>query len=264
MGCGGDPGRDVADGARTTPGKVTTTSPRTQANVTIDAPSDGSRTTARSIVVTGTSPAVPRGGDALVTVTVNRRPVDVAPRRGTYRIEVALELGRNAISAKGQIYNAEGTEIGTTASGVIAVTRAPGAGTGVLDRATAYLAADSSDEVYSICGESEDCRREPHCFEVGPRRVDCPVGTTTYDEPISRCDIVLTVRLRGPRVYFGNYGCRGKLNPNPRRLVRRDVYRSGRRFRIDEREAPWLREEANEPNRYGVPRFDVDRDVFLP
>jgi hypothetical protein len=26
----------------------------------------------------------------------------------------------------------------------------------------------------------------------------------------------------------------------------------------------WFRAEINEPNRYGAPRFDVDRDVFLP
>jgi hypothetical protein len=197
-------------------------------------------------------------------VTVNRRPVEVAPRRGTYRIEVALALGRNAISAKAQIYDAKGTEIGATASAVIAVMRAPGAGTGTLDRATAYLTAGYSDDVYSLCGESEDCGSEPHCFEVGPRRVDCPVATATNDDQISRCYIVISVRLRGRRVYFGSYDCQGRFNPNPRRLVRRDVYRRGRQFRIDQREAPWLREEMNEPNRYGVPRFDVDRDVFLP
>jgi hypothetical protein len=64
MGCGGDPGRDVADDAQPTRGKVAKTSQRTQANVTIDAPLNGSRMTVRSIVVTGTVPAIPTGGDA--------------------------------------------------------------------------------------------------------------------------------------------------------------------------------------------------------
>jgi hypothetical protein len=56
----------------------------------------------------------------------------------------------------------------------------------------------------------------------------------------------------------------GEVQPEPAAIGASWVYRRGRQFRIDQRGAPWLREEVNQPNRYGVPRFDVDRDVFLP
>jgi hypothetical protein len=46
--------------------------------------------------------------------------------------------------------------------------------------------------------------------------------------------------------------------------VRPAIQRKGRRYRANEREADWIREEINEPNAYGLPRFDVIRDLFIP
>jgi hypothetical protein len=239
-------------------------------SVTIDSPVDGTSTSARSMLVTGRAPAAPRGGGVWVTVTVNGRPVRLEGQGDTYRAEVALELGGNELTAKAEIYTAHDEDPTTITSAPTAVARTsvPGDGTGTLDLATAAVIAEWSDYVYWLCGESDDCgTTKPRCFQVGPRRVDCPVGDygPAATSPVALCALVITVHLRDRHVYYASYGCRGRrLNPSPERFVRRTVYRRGRQFRVDEAEAPHLRQEINQPNRYGVPRFDVDSDRFLP
>jgi hypothetical protein len=240
-------------------------------SVTIDFPVDGSNTSARSTLVMGTAPAAREGGEVGVTVTVNRRPVDLDLRGNTYRTEVALELGRNELTATVEIYapsDAQHPTVITSAPSVVTRTSVPGDGTGTLDLATASLIADWSDYVYWLCGENDECgTTKPRCFQVGPRRVDCPVGDygLAGNSPVALCALVITVHLRDRRLYYASYGCRARrLNPNPQRFVRRSVYRRGRHFGVDEAEAPHLRQEINQPNRYGVPRFDVDKDLFLP
>ena len=64
----------------------------------------------------------------------------------------------------------------------------------------------------------------------------------------------------------------GGDRPSPRHAPRRRgrdhrlgaIQRAGRRYRVNEREADWFVEEINEPNRYGITRFDVVRDLFIP
>jgi hypothetical protein len=250
---------------------VTIESPvETTKSVTIESPVDGTNTSARSTLVLGSAPDTPRGGAVSLTLTVNRRPVDLEVRGGRYRTEVALELGRNDLAAKAEIFDSGDDEHPTTiTSGPTAVTRTsvPRDGTGTLDLATGSMVAEWSDYVYWICGEGDCGTSKPRCFQIGPRRVDCPVGYygPEGNSPAALCALVITVHLRDRRVYYASYGCRGRrLNPNPQRFVRRGVYRRGRQFRVDEAEAPGLRAEINQPNRYGVPRFDVDSDLFLP
>ena len=74
----------------------------------------------------------------------------------------------------------------------------------------------------------------------------------------------MTVRLRGARIFFSTYPCSGRLKPNVRRHVQPGFYRVGKRFRIDDARDDYDREEINAPNRYGIPRFDIDRDQFIP
>jgi hypothetical protein len=75
----------------------------------------------------------------------------------------------------------------------------------------------------------------------------------------------MSVRLRGVRLYADSYRCRGRMRGYLRRFVRVSVWRTGKRFRVDDLDDyPWLRYEINARNRHGVPRFDVNRDVFLP
>jgi hypothetical protein len=244
------------------------------AAVTIDAPADGAVTGARSVVVTGRAPAPPKGGDVEVTVTVGGRPVSVAVQGTAYRTPVALTVGRNDVVARADVYATNDDDIAgandgqprsrTTARSTVTRTVSAGDETGSLDLATAYTVADYDDAVYWLCGEG-DCGTDVRCFQVSPRRVDCPVGSYGDGSLVRRCGVVITVRLRGARLYAGNYRCKGRLTPRPQRFVRRAVWRKGRRFRVAATgDTDYLREEINRPNRYGVTRFDVDRDVFLP
>jgi hypothetical protein len=233
---------------------------------TIATPADGTVTSARWTTVTGTAPAAPKGGETDVTVTIDRRPVVARVRKGTYRVDIALALGRNEIIAKADIYGPDDdAEPVTSNSAPTVVTRVPvsGDGTGTLDRATAFIVTDWSDEAYWLCGEG-GCGTKSRCFRVTSLRVDCPTASQWEDDPVWRCGFVMTVRLRGTRVYRDTYGCRGRFRGRPRRFVRPSVWRKGNRFRVNVGNADWLREEINERNLYGVPRFDVDRDVFLP
>jgi hypothetical protein len=95
-------------------------------------------------------------------------------------------------------------------------------------------------------------------------RIDCPVESRFQPDRPLICGVVMSVHLRGRRVHFYSYGCGGRWHHNSRSFVRARIQRTGWRFRVDERGADWLSEEINEPNRYGLPRFDVIRDLFIP
>jgi hypothetical protein len=233
---------------------------------TIGAPPNRSSTTARSVVVRGTAPVAPKGIESLVTATVNGRRfffpagADRRPKGAAYRRDVTLDLGVNTVSATTEFFADAGSGVGPCAT--IAITRTPGRGTGTLDRATAYLVTEFSDAAY--CGE-EGCGAQWRCFVVGPHRVDCPIGFITDSDPVYRCVDVMTVRLRRRAVYYGTYGCPyRRLYPTPRRFVRRAVHRHGRRLTFRGADNESLRDEAIDPNRYGVPRIDASRDEFVP
>jgi hypothetical protein len=269
-GCGGGGARHAEP--RTTRDSTVHSAPRpTRASpVTIAAPQPGLATSARSIVVRGRAPWLrPNHGDSLVRVTVNGRPLETFPTRKGYRTPVALEAGPNEIVVHGwaQGFDEDAKVVSGTARVVVQRKTAPGDGTGTLDLATAYMLADSTDKAYWLCGEGDGCGFEPVCFRVGPRRVDCPVASWHSDNQVRRCGHVYTLRLRGDQLYSGFYACHGRLNPRPRqRWVRADFTPRLHRVVInasrDDRDT--YRVESNGPNRYGAPRFSMDRDVFLP
>jgi hypothetical protein len=255
FGCGGD---------ATPPQR---TRDRQEPPVTIDAPAAGLVTSERTIVVSGRAPWLPQDdGESTAVVTVNGRPIETFPRRAGYSTPVALELGRNEIVVRGRSEPYEdGKPVTGTARMTVERRRAPGDDTGVLDRATAFMLADSTEEAYWLCGESDDCTVEPVCFALGPRRVDCPVSNFFVDNRRRRCGYVYTLRLRGDRLYAGDYPCRGRfLNPRPERLLRPRLTPRLSRVVIDAgSDQPWFRTEVNAPNRYGAPRFDMASDAFL-
>ena len=237
------------------------------ARVTLETPSDGVTTTRRTIAIGGVGSQDPRGGVQIITVRVNGRLIDATPETtDRYRVRAALNPGQNRITVTAENFKSfEAPKLESTAvAGPIVVTRTPSADTGVLDLATAYLVTRFSYDFYWLCGESDDCGHEPYCLAVGPRRVDCPAATWSSEDPIRRCALVMTVRLRGARIFFSTYPCSGRLKPNVRRHVQPGFYRVGKRFRIDDARDDYDREEINAPNRYGIPRFDIDRDQFIP
>ena len=235
--------------------------------VTIAEPATGLVTSARTIEVRGLAPWIsPDDGEAIVRVTVNARPLEVFPTPDGYATPVALELGRNEIVVRGEAAGYDDDKAVTGTSRVVVERRrAPGDETGLLDLATASMLADSTEEAYWLCGEGDGCFVEPECFSMGPRRVDCAVAHWyTYDR-VRRCGHVYTLRLRGDRLHAGTYRCRGRLNPQPRRLLRKRATAKFRRVIVDAGEADtWSRLLVNAPNRYGAPRFSMERDVFLP
>jgi len=223
--------------------------------VTVDAPRDGSVTRARSTLVSGVAPVAPRGGYELLRVTVNGRATVPTYAPGRYGTEVALELGRNAISTQARLYGITGQRLGVVTSTTTVVTRRAGPGTGRLDPATAYLAA--ARIAARLCTGRTGCSSEASCFGVSPHRVDCPVARSTAAAPVTRCAVVVTVRLRADRVYLGTYGCTGRTGSQPRRFVRRGAGTARERVRV-------AANEATTENRYGVPRIDATTDRFLP
>jgi hypothetical protein len=176
-----------------------------------------------------------------------------------------LEPGVNRISATAEIYGpGDDLDPVTITSAPVDIRRVRGPDTGVLNLATALWVADSSSDVYWLCGETADyCLARPVCVRLGSSRIDCPVESQYMDEP-RICGVVISVQLRGRRVYSYPYACGGRWHKNSRQFVRRDMRRAGRRYRVNERESYWLIEEINELNRYGLPRFDVVRDLFIP
>jgi hypothetical protein len=240
---------------------------QTAGSATIDWPGDGLSTAGRTVVVSGAGIPGADPDDEIVTLRVNRRPIDATPgSTNRYRVSVVLDLGVNRITLKAETYRGDdfSKPTASAAAGPVVVTRTPGAQTGVLDLATAYLVTEWSDDFYWLCGESEDCGRQTVCLSAGRRRVDCVVGTFSFEDSVRRCALVMSVRLRGPRVFFAPYGCAGRLKPNVRRHLRPDVFRIGKRFRIDDARDEYERADVNDSSRYGVPRFDIDRDVFVP
>lgn len=236
-GCGGDsaaPPRPAAD------------------LVSISAPRDGSSTAERSIDVTGTVRA-PSSGYQTVAVTVNGRRIEPQYGPDRFRARAALELGDNAITAEARFFGVGGQGLGAARSQVAHVTRTGGEGTGDLDLATAFLAATT--RARDLCDPRSGCITDAYCFAVGPRRIDCPVGRSTEDDPASRCRVVVSVALRGEGLTTGSYGCRGAMSPRPERLVRPHERPVGRPFRGPPSAAP---------NRYGVPRLDATGKRFLP
>jgi hypothetical protein len=234
-------------------------------SITITSPEEGARTNKRTAVVTGEAPVTPRGGEVAITVSVNGRPVDIDAHGGRFRVTVVLELGVNRISANAEVYGPDDDlDPVTAASAAVQITRVRGPDTGVLNLATALWVADKSSEVYWLCGETADyCPARPVCVRLSSSRIDCPVESQYATEP-RICGVVISVHLRGRRVYSYPYRCGGRWHRNSRDFVRPDIQRKGRRYRVNEREADWFIEEINEPNRYGIPRFDVVRDLFIP
>jgi hypothetical protein len=146
----------------------------------------------------------------------------------------------------------------------VAVTRVRGSDTGPLNLATALWVAADHREVYWICGEGDGCSVRPVCVRISRVRIDCPVAAQVSPRRPRVCGTVISVHLRGRRIFSYPYRCEGAWRGNSRSFVRACVQRIGRRYRIDERQAEWLASEVNDPNRYGVPRFDARRDVFIP
>ena len=184
--------------------------------------------------------------------------------------EIVLEVGRNEVSAEARIWdswkNIDKPPTTIVSSAPIVVTRTPvaGDGTGTLDLATSLFVADGYRQVYWLCGEADDCSIKLRCFAVTSRRVDCPAVSHWVGERGWRCGVVVTVRLRRDRINFAGYRCRGRAKGDFQRFVRRGIWRKGRRFTVDVKDTPWLRSEIDDRNRYGVPRFDIDRNVFIP
>jgi hypothetical protein len=130
-----------------------------------------------------------------------------------------------------------------------------------LDFATAAFVADFTDEAGELCGE-EDCDYgTKRCFRNANRRVDCVVGFI-WSGGRWMCGLVVTVVLRGIKVYEGSYNeCEGeRLRPITRsRFIRPRRHPKLARFRAG---IDWPAQD--ERNRYGVPRYDTKRDVYLP
>jgi hypothetical protein len=233
--------------------------------VTIDAPSAGLVTSARTVTVAGRAPAQQHGQLVAVRVKVNGRPVLAQAPRSGYKTVVALTPGENTLTATAEATDADIADDPKTLaeSQPVRVIRqpTPGDNTGTLDRATAYLVTEYSDAAYWQCGESDDCRTDPACFTLSTRRVDCPVATRDLARHKATCGFVMTVRLRGTRLFYSRYGCRSRRWKRPRHHVREAFYGRGRQFRLG---SPIGQEDADAPNPYGAPRFDVARDVFLP
>jgi hypothetical protein len=186
-------------------------------------------------------------------------------------VPVALEVGPNEIVVRRNTYREWGDPPATSSSPlVVHVTRVPSPGddTGVLDLATAHFFSGYGEGRYEVCGEVDGCATDTRCFALGPRRVDCPVFNYSVGEDhVRRCALVATVRLRGEHIHHDTYPCRGRLRPDARRFVRAAFWSRGVRLRPEgsgHETHEWFRAETNNPNRYGPPRFDVDRDVFLP
>jgi hypothetical protein len=225
--------------------------PRSADLVSISAPRDGSSTAERSVDVTGTVRA-PSSGYQTVGVTVNGRRIEPQYGPDRFRARAALELGDNAITAEARFFGIGGQALGVASSHVVHVTRRAGESTGDLDLATAFLAATT--RAPGQCDARRGCITDAFCFAVGPRRVDCPVGRSTQDDPASRCRVVVSVGVRGDDLTTGNYGCDGAMSPRPERLVR-------------PRERPVPRPFRGPPsapaNRYGAPRLDATGRRFL-
>lgn len=243
-----------------------TASPTPTPFVTIDAPRGGTSTRERTARVRGRFTAAPRGGHALVTVNVNRRRVVLYPSGSRFTVRVVLELGRNQISAVAEIYRSDDDDEpeAIATSPPVGLTRKRGPDTGRLDLATGLWVAESHRDVYWLCGEADGCLAEPFCVRVAARRVDCPVKSRFQPRKPVVCGVVISVQLRGQRVYYYSYSCAGGWQPNRRVFVRPAIQRTGRRYRVDEKDAPWLEDEINDRNRYGIPRLDVVRDLFIP
>jgi hypothetical protein len=128
-----------------------------------------------------------------------------------------------------------------------------------LDAATAALVTNWSDDAYWLCGEG-DCGYEARrCFRMAPQRIDCAVGYGAEGEP-EMCGVVVAVVLRGVDVFSDSYECGGLM----RDVTRMDDIETKpppklKHFRIDE---SWY-ELGDEPNKWGVPRFDPARDVYV-
>jgi hypothetical protein len=243
--------------------------PNQEPAVTIAEPGPGLVTSARTIDVRGRAPWIaPDAGESIVRVTVNGRPSETFPTRQGYSTPIALELGRNEIVVRGRSEPFDdGKAVTGTARIVVQRRRVTGDDTGVLDRATAFMLADSTTKAYWLCGEDDQCSHDPVCFSIGPRRVDCAVAYWYVDNPMRRCGHVDTLRLHGNRLYSGSYACSGRLNPRPRqRLIQDDAAPALTRVVIDadEENRDLFRVESNRSNRYGAPRFSMARDVFLP
>jgi hypothetical protein len=244
-----------------------TPTPTASLAVVIDAPRDGISTHERTALVRGHLTGVPAGGATLVTMRVNRRRFLIDPRGGRFRVRVVLEVGRNRIGADAEFFGLDEIDqppLAKATASPVDVTRNPGRGTVRLDRATALWVAEGHRDVYWVCGESDDCLAEPLCVQVSTSRVDCPVKTRFEPDDATVCGVVIGVRLQGRRLYSFSYACSGRWRANPRIFVHPDVQLAGRRYRVDEKNAPWLEDEVNQRNRYGIPRIDAFRDVFIP
>jgi hypothetical protein len=200
--------------------------------VSIEDPAHGLTTNARWTTVTGAAPMPPKGGWTYIEVTVNGRPAEASVRGNRYRVDIALELGRNLITAAAEIYGPDedlDVDPVTVASPTIEATRfaVTGDRTRTLDRATAYMVTDWSNEAYWFCGEGDGCNTKIRCFRVTSRRLDCAAGAWWSDNPVWRCSFVMTGRLRGVRLYSDSYRCSGRMRGYLRRFVRGNVWRKG-------------------------------------
>jgi hypothetical protein len=253
--------REGNEVATRTPARMVTATPAPA--VVIETPVDGQITLDRTAVVSGHAPPAPRGGATLTSVLVNGREFDVAGERGGgFTVPVTLALGANTLVATSELDVPGGGERNLKSASVV-LTRKPGPTTGELDRATALWVAEDSSAVYWLCGEADACLAEPYCVRVSATRVDCPAKSRFQPGDPVRCGVVVAVHVQGPRLYSYAYPCKGRWR-DPGAFVQPAIVRTGRRYHVDEDEADWLVYEINERNRYGIPRFDVKRDEFLP
>jgi len=220
----------------------------------------------RTVLVRGQASGVPTGGGIAVELRVNGRRFATSAERDHFRLRVTLEPGSNRITAAAELFGPDeeaSTPVATVRASPARITRSRGAHDGVLNRATALWVAQGHENVYALCGEADDCVAAPSCVQMTRTRVDCPVRSQFQSTEPVVCGAVISVQVRERRLYSSAYPCGNPWRWNRRVFVREDVW-ADRRYRLNERRSPWLAEEVNEPNRYGLPRIDAARDVFIP
>jgi hypothetical protein len=241
--------------------------------VTIESPVNGTDINARTVVVSGRA-REPRTRDHVERwLIVNGRRVEIRVKRdGSYHREVILDVGRNTIIVKSRVsWSRRGNPEKRVRSARVTVTRTPIAGDdmGTLDLATASSSPTGAAACTGFCGESDDCITRVACFPLTATRVDCPAGSREWAGEgwgAWQCGFVMSVTLReeSQQLHYGRYGCEGDWKPDPQRFVQAAAQMPARRFSINERRSPWVRQEVLDRNRYGLPRFDVERDLYIP
>ena len=182
----------------------------------------------------------------------------VLRRDGSFRGRLALKSGTTTVRIA-FTHEDEYGDVRTLARRTVRVRRAqpaPPSPDGSLDLATAWFVARN---MLYLCGEAGGgCSSQPYCVRVDRARVDCPSAVAWEPGYVERCAEVWSV-IRDPegRVFAGRYDCptetklgRGRARP----LVQSWQQPPRRRFTEDDGLLLYTP--------YGVPEFDVTRDVL--